>query len=325
MSWPLLRGPALRPGDTIGIVAPASGFHEAALLRGLARLESLGYRVKLGSHVHDRVPQYFAGTPEQRAADLHAMFLDQSVRAILCARGGYGSQALLSLIDLDVVRQNPKPIVGCSDITVLQSWLLEQTGLVCLHGPMAAGDFAREEGQVAASDDSRFVDLASWNACLTGEPEWQLAAASGLHTLKPGTARGRLYGGCLSLLVSTLGTTHELLRVPAEDMVLFLEDIGEKPYQIDRMLTQWRAAGKLDRVSGIVFGEMLGCEQSGVTYTLRDVLQRVLADFPGPVAFGLRSGHVSHANVTLPLGIACELDCGDHATLTFKGPATITA
>lgn len=308
----LLRGSALQAGDTIGIVAPSSGFDEAGLTRGIARLESLGYKVKQGSAIHERTPQYFAGTPEQRAADLHAMFRDPDVRAILCARGGYGSQALLPLLDLDLIRKNPKPILGCSDLTTIECWLLEHAGLISLHGPMAAGDFAREDG----------IDLASLTACLSGKSDWQLNETSRLRTLKPGTASGQLYGGCLSLLVSTLATPYELLRSPSDDVILFIEDIGEKPYQIERMLSQWRAAGKLDRVRGIVFGEMLNCVQPGARYTLRDVLLRVLADFPGPIAFGLRSGHVSRANITLPVGVACELDCNSAATLTIKEPAT---
>jgi len=308
----LLRGTALQPGDTIGIVAPSSGFDEAGLTRGVARIESLGYKVKQGSAIHERTAQYFAGTPEQRAADLHAMFRDPEVRAILCTRGGYGSQALLPLLDLDLIRKNPKPILGCSDLTAIECWLLEQTGLVSLHGPMAAGDFARDDG----------MDLASLAACLSGKSGWQLNAASGLQILKPGTASGQLYGGCLSLLVSTLATPYELLRAHDKDIILFVEDIGEKPYQIERMLTQWRSAGKLERVRGIVFGEMLNCEQPGARYTLRDVLLRVLADFPGPIAMGLRSGHVSRANITLPIGVACELNCNSNSTLTLKDSAT---
>ncbi len=312
MSRTLLRGKMLQPGDAIGIVAPSSGFDEGTLERGIARVESLGYRVKQGGAIHQRAPQYFAGTPEQRASDLHAMFRDPEVRAILCARGGYGSQSLLPLLDLDLIRKHPKPVLACSDLTPIECWLLEQTGLVSLHGPMAAGDFAREDG----------VDLASLSACLTGESDWQLNAAAGLQTLKPGIASGQLYGGCLSLLVSTLATPYELLRASSDDIILFVEDIGEKPYQIDRMLNQWRAAGKLDRVRGIVFGEMLHCEQPSARYTLREVLLRVLAEFRGPIAIGLRSGHVSRANITLPLGVVCELKCDSSATLTIRDSAT---
>lgn len=311
----LLRGKNILPGDTIGVIAPASGFDEHKLRAGIARLESLGYWVKQGHAIHERAPQYFAGTPRQRADDLHAMFLDPEVKAILCARGGYGSLALLPLLDLELARRNPKPIIGCSDLTALQLWLHEQTGLVSLHGPMAAGDFARENG----------VDSGSWLACTQGNVEWELGGDAGLSVLRAGTAAGRLYGGCLSLLLATLGTPHELLRNSREDILLFFEDIGEKPYKIERMLTQWRDAGKLQRAKGIVFGEMLDCEQPNSNYALRDVLARVLADFSGPVAYGLRSGHVSQRNVTLPLGVQAELNCAEYAALTIKEPATLPA
>jgi muramoyltetrapeptide carboxypeptidase len=302
-------------GDTVGIVAPASGFDEAKLEVGIAKLESLGYRVRLGQHIHQRAQQYFAGTPQQRADDLHAMFADPEVRAIVCARGGYGSQALLPLLDLGLVRANPKPIVGCSDVTALQLWLYEQCGLVSWHGPMVAGDFAREDG----------MDMQSWTSCARGMAPWQLASDSGLQVVRAGRATGKLWGGCLSLLVSTLATPFELLRDPQEDWILFLEDIGEKPYKIERMFRQWHDAGKLKRVKGIIFGEMLECEQPNARYSLRDVLHRVLEDFPGPVACGLRSGHVSRANITLPIGVSVELVCEDAATLVSQEAATLPA
>jgi muramoyltetrapeptide carboxypeptidase len=282
---------------------------------GIAHLESLGYRVRIGQHVYAREPQYFAGTVQQRAADLHAMFADSSVRAILCARGGYGSQALLPSLDLDLIRANPKPLIGCSDLTALQLWLYDQCGLVSLHGPMAAGDLARDGG----------VDLESWNACLGGTDSWQLGSASDIQTLRQGQATGALYGGCLSLMVATLATPYEVLTTPSEDILLFVEDIAEKPYKIERMFSQWRDAGKLQRVKGIIFGELLDCEQPNASYKLVDVLSRMLADFPGPVACGLRSGHVSRGNVTLPIGVQAELNCDATATLTIKQAATVGA
>jgi muramoyltetrapeptide carboxypeptidase len=243
------------------------------------------------------------------------MFADAEVSSILCARGGYGSQAIVPLLDVDVIRNSPKPIIGCSDLTALQLWLLDQCGLVSLHGPMAAGDFSRDDG----------VDLDSWNACTQGTEHWSLGESSGLRTLHEGFASGRLWGGCLSLLVSTLATPLELLVADKQETILFVEDVSEKPYKIERMLTQWRDAGKLQSVTGIVFGEMLGCEQPDVRYTLVDVLRRVLKDFAGPVAYGLRSGHVSCDNVTLPLGVRAELACGVEATLTFREAAMVTA
>jgi muramoyltetrapeptide carboxypeptidase len=296
----LLRGPALKLGDAVGVVAPASGFNEDKLRDGIARCQQMGYRVVEGMHLHDRSGQYFAGTAAQRAEDIHAMFRDPAIKALICARGGYGSASVLSLLDLDAIRENPKPILGCSDISALQLWLLDQTGLAGLHGPMMAGDFSRVEG----------LDMASLEHCFAGDSTWSVAADEGLRTIFPGQAAGRLWGGCLSLLVSMLGTPHELLRNADEDIVLFIEDVGEKPYQIERMLEQWQAAGKLAKVRGIVFGEMLYCDQPSAHYTLEEVLRRVLAGFQGPVAIGLRSGHVSRGNVTLPLGVHATLEAG---------------
>ncbi len=315
----LLRGRALRPGDSIGVVAPASGFTETRLTDGILRLEAMGYRVEPGKYIHERFGQYFAGTAAQRAEDLNGMFADPAIKAVICARGGYGSASILPQLDLDVVHRNPKPLLGCSDISVLQLWLLDQAGLISLHGPMMAGDFARADG----------VDLPSLEHCLFGDSRWSVGAAEGVRPLAAGRAAGRLWGGCLSLLVSTLGTPYELLPDAGEDILLFIEDIGEKPYQIERMLEQWRAAGKLERVRGIIFGEMLYCEQPSAHYTLEEVLRRVLANFNGPVAIGLRSGHVSHGNVTLPLGVRATLDInpdpasGDSATLQIEEPALL--
>jgi muramoyltetrapeptide carboxypeptidase len=310
---PLLRGRALKPGDSVGVVAPASGFSEPKLVEGISRIEAMGYRVEDGKYIHERFGQYYAGTATQRAEDLNRMFADPEIKAILCARGGYGSASLLSLLDLDAVRSNPKPILGCSDISVLELWLLDQTGVVSLHGPMVAGDFARADG----------VDLASLEHCFSGDSVWRVGAGDGLRPIFPGRAQGRLWGGCLSLLVSTLGTPHELLPDAGEDIVLFIEDVGEKPYQVERMLEQWRAAGKLERVSGIVFGEMLYCEQPSANYTLEEVLRRVLANFEGPVAIGLRSGHVSYGNVTLPLGVRATLEAGGDTSLQLDESALL--
>ncbi len=311
----LLRGRSLQPGDSIGLIAPASGFDEAMLGRGVASIEALGFHAVLGEHIHARTQQYFAGTAQQRAHDLHAMFANPAVRAIVCARGGYGSQALLPLLDLDLIRRDPKPILGCSDLTALQLWLHDQCGLISLHGPMAAGDFARDDG----------VDVISLGNCFSGCEAWQLGADSGLRTLRAGTAQGRLWGGCLSLMVATLATPLELLSSGEDDLLLFVEDIAERPYKIERMFRQWQQAGKLKRVKGIVFGEMVQCQQPDAHYTLQDVLTRVLEDFAGPVAYGLRSGHVTRANVTLPIGVCATLTCTERASLQIEEAATLSA
>ena len=273
-------------------------------------LRKLGCEPQLASHALVRHGQYSAGTSAQRLEDLHAAFANSSVNAVICNRGGYGSAELLEGLDLDLIRRNPKIFMGCSDITALLTWFHDSTGLVVFHGPMAAGDFARENG----------VDPESWQSALSQDRPWQLGPEAGLRILKPGHAQGKFYGGCLSMLVASLGTPYE---IQTNDTVLFLEDVGVKPYQIDRMLLQLRLAGKLDQVRGIVFGSMLDCVQPGTTEDLLDsVLLRVLADFPGPVAIGLRSGHVRERNIILPIGVACELKLADTPMLRFQPSVT---
>ncbi len=305
----LVSPPALQPGDKIRLVSPASWFDPQKVLKGMDFLRTLGYQPELGANALARFGQYSAGSPTQRLEDLHAAFADASVRAILCNRGGYGSAELLFGLDLELVRCNPKILIGCSDITSLETWLHDSTGLVVFHGPMAAGDFARADG----------VDLPSWYSALSQNVPWKIDSAGGLRALRPGRANGKFYGGCLSMLVASLGTPFEICT---EDTILFLEDIGVKPYQIERMLLQLRLAGKLDSARGIVFGPMKDCAQPGADANLlTDVLLRVLADFPGPVAIGLRSGHVLERNITLPIGIQSELDLSGEPELHFTHAA----
>ena len=201
-------------------------------------------------HALDRGPLYYAGTAEQRAGDLLAAFADPEIDGILCTRGGWGSAELLPHLDAELVRANPKVFVGYSDHTSLHVWLAREAGLVTFYGPMVAADFARPQG----------FDAASWQHAFGGDCGWSLAASDGLRVLRPGAAEGRLAGGCISILAEALGTPYAPL--PAQDdapRVLFLEDIGTKPYQWDRMLLHLRYAGMLEHVSGIVFGDMRQC------------------------------------------------------------------
>ncbi|MHB8301870.1 MAG: S66 peptidase family protein [Acidobacteriaceae bacterium] len=306
---PAIHPPSLRSGDIVRLVSPASWFDPQTVRTGMESLRALGYRPELASNALARYGQYSAGTAAQRLEDLHAAFADDSVRAILCNRGGYGSVELLAGLDLDLVRRHPKILVGCSDITSLQTWLQDATGLVVFHGPMAAGDFARENG----------VDVASWHAALGQQQPWQLGPDAGLRVLRAGRAEGKFYGGCLSMLAASLGTPYE---IQTQGTVLFMEDVGVKPYQIDRMLMQLRLAGKFDRVHGIVFGAMKDCVQPGATEDLLEaVLLRALADFSGPIAIGLRSGHVAERNIALPIGVQSELDLSGTPSLRFMEPA----
>lgn len=304
-----IKPAALLASDRVRLISPASWFDPQKVQLGLRSFQQLGYRPELAAHALAHHGQYSAGTPAQRLEDLHAAFADPSVRAIICNRGGYGSVELLAGLDLALVRRNPKILVGCSDITSLLTWLHDATGLVVFHGPMAAGDFAREDG----------VDVPSWRSALSQGAPWELGPEAGLRVLRAGSVQGKFYGGCLSMLVASLSTPYE---IQTENTILFLEDVGTKPYQIDRMLMQLRLAGKLDRVRGIVFGPMMDCVQPGAANDMLDaVLMRVLADFSGPIAIGLRSGHVPERNITLPIGLACELDLTGTATLRFAEPA----
>lgn len=298
---PLSLGP-VPTGAGISVVAPASFARQDRIDDGVKALRALGFEPKFGEHALRRGPLFFAGTPEERIADLHAAFADAETQMVMSLRGGYGSNYLLERLDLELIRKHPKPFFAYSDLTGTQLYLLDRVGLPVFHGPMLAADFYLEDG----------VHLPSFNAALAGE-EYTVGAAEGMRTLKPGRATGVLYGGCLSILVSLLGTEWE---PQTKGKLLFVEDVGAKPYQVDRMLWQLRKAGKLEGVSGIVFGEMLDCASPGAEPDLLEkTILNALGDFDGPIAFGLRSGHVSRQNVTLTFGLQAELDAGSEAEL----------
>ena len=293
-----LKPAALQPGDRIGIVAPASNVDAAHLKAGIDALEKMGYVPLHQPGVLDQ-DLYFAGTTHRRIREFHEMFKRDDIKAVLCARGGYGANYLLPHLDLDLIRRHPKIFIGYSDVTCLLTYLHDATGLVTFHGPMVAKDFALTEAPG--------IDTSSWHAALGGNPQWEVAshAVFGFNPLIAGEGEGVLYGGCLSILVASLGTPYE---VKTEGKLLFLEDIAAKPYQVDRMLMQLKLAGKLKDVSGIVFGEMMHCVQSpDQVYTLQEVVYRILEDLQVPVAYGLRSGHVSRENITLPFGVRARL------------------
>jgi muramoyltetrapeptide carboxypeptidase len=244
--------------------------------------------------------------------DLHAAFADDTVRVVFATRGGYGSNYLLEELDMDVLGDHPKPFFCYSDMTALQITLLDTLNLPSFHGPMVSPDFGREDG----------VHLPSLLAALSGEP-YKVGKAEGLRLLKAGAdaqpVRGVLYGGCLSILVALLGTAFE---PQTEGKLLFLEDVSAKPFQIDRMLWQLKQSEKLDGVKGIIFGEMLDCVSPGARPDLlEEVILNALDDFEGPIAIGLRSGHVSRANVTLTLGVEAELAATVEPELRLLEPA----
>lgn len=302
---PPRKPPRLQYGDVIGVVSPAAAVEAEALRRGCAALERLGFRVRVGSAALHR-HRFLAGTDEQRAADLVSMFSDPTVHAIFCSRAGYGSGRLLPLLDFVQLARTAKIFLGFSDATVLLNALVQHAGLVCFHGPVVAGEFARG---LAARSLTHLLNLL-----MTGYGEPALPVPT---VLREGVAEGPLVGGCLSVVVATLGTPFAL---DTQDAILFLEDVGEKPYRVDRMLTQLKQAGKFAEVAGVVFGEMSGCfGDSNDPTLLMSVLTDIFADSAYPVGFGLPAGHGGD-NFALPLGVRVRLDTR-HRQLSFLEPA----
>ena len=289
-----VKPPALRPGDTVGIIAPASNIKRAELDAGCEALRRVGYRPFYFDSILKQ-DLYFAGSVDRRARELEEMFGRDEVRAIVCARGGYGANYLLRELDLENIRAHPKIFVGYSDITTLLTCFSDAAGFVTFHGPMAAKDWAHENG----------IDIASWQAAVSGSVPWDVAVGAGVSGLVEGVGEGVLYGGCLSILVASLGTPY---AIKTAGTILFLEDLAAKPYQIDRMLMQLKLGGHLGAVHGIVFGEMVDCVQTAnQRYTLQEVVTRIVGDLGVPVAFGVRSGHVTSGNITLPFGVRAKL------------------
>jgi muramoyltetrapeptide carboxypeptidase len=266
----------------------------------------MGYEPVLFPNALARGPLYYAGTVAQRVEDLHAAFADASIDGIVCTRGGWGSAELLPHLDAALIRENAKVFVGYSDHTSLHIWLRKFAGLVTFHGPMCAADLSRADG----------VDVSSWEHVLGSGAGFLLGAAEGLRMLKPGVAEGVFDGGCLSIFVEALGTPY---APEASGRILFLEDVGTKPYQWDRQLLHLRYAGQLDEVKGIVLGDMTQCVPAAEQELLERAILHALRDFAGPVGIGLRSGHVGAGNVTLPLGVRARLKLSADASLEFAG------
>ena len=277
------------------MVSPASAAKVELVERGVERLRAFGYEPVVMPHALARGPMYYAGTAEERVADLHAAFADESIEGVICTRGGWGSAELLPLLDRELVCANRKVFVGYSDHTSLHAWFWNECGMRTFYGPMVAADWSKTDG----------VDERTWRAALQGEGVWSVGPADGLRVLREGAAEGLLMGGCLSILAEGLGTPWAL-RV-SEPVVLFLEDIGTKPYQWDRMLQHLRFAGLLENVKGVVLGDMSASVEDHEVGLVEAACLHALRDFEGPVWRGLRSGHVSAGNRTVPLGVRVRM------------------
>ncbi|MBP3655199.1 MAG: LD-carboxypeptidase [Clostridia bacterium] len=305
----MLKGKRLRQGDTIGVIGPSGAVRtEGAVDAAVEYMKELGFNVKLGESANARYG-YLSGTDELRARDLNAMFADPQVDAIVCTRGGYGTMRMLDMLDYETIRRNPKIFVGFSDITALHIAFLEKSGLVTFHGPMAT----RWKDEFPDG----FTKDALYRAVMEPAPLGELVNAPGYHaraTVNPGCAEGMLVGGNLSLIAGTIGTPYE---IDTKDRILFIEEIGERTYCVDRMLTQLRLAGKFDDCAGIVFGDFNDCpvEYPDFGLTLEEVIRDIAAPCGKPIFTGLQAGHVT-PKLTLPFGVRCCMDA-DACTLTI--------
>ncbi|MBT8147632.1 MAG: LD-carboxypeptidase [Gammaproteobacteria bacterium] len=295
----------LQAGMTVGLVTPASNVPEDEDLQAAIELvRSLGFQAKTAPNLARR-NQYLAGTDQERANDLNDLFADEEVDAIFCVRGGYGSGRLLRLLDYDMIAQNPKILMGYSDITAILNAINLLTGLVTFHGPIAGDNFS-----AYTFNQYRRVLLEPSAASRIGEPPpfeggpGIVERENRLTTIVPGSADGRLVGGNLSLLVTLLGTPYE---PDFRDAILFMEDVAEPPYSVDRMLTHLWLAGKLEQCAGIVFGKLTDTDYDSNTFSMEQVIRDRCEPLGIPTLRGVMIGHVEDQTV-VPLGVRARLD-----------------
>ncbi|MDT9600319.1 S66 peptidase family protein [Sphingosinicella rhizophila] len=313
----LRKPPRLRPGDTVGLVEPA-GFtdDEYDLALVLENIRAMGLVPKPAPHLATRYG-YLAGKDEERAADLNAMYADDKVRAVFAVRGGWGSARMLPYLDFDRIRANPKLLIGFSDITALHMAFAARAGFTTIHGPTAAGSWGKFSWDAFRS---LVFDAATPLYANQQSAEDRLVQRGGrIRTFRPGKASGRLLGGNLTVISTLMGTPY----LPEFDgAILFLEDVSEAEYRIDRMLTQLKLAGILGRVAGVVFGQCTGCTNPGPSFggfTLSQVLKQHLEPLGVPAFQGAQIGHVAN-QFSLPVGVPAEIDAAA-GTIRILEPA----
>jgi muramoyltetrapeptide carboxypeptidase len=317
---PLLKPAVLQRGDAVGLVTPSAYVSDPDRIAAAERtVRYFGLEPRWGANVRKR-SGYAGGTPEERAADLNRMFADPAIKGVFCIRGGYGAAHVLDLLDYEAIRRNPKVFLGYSDITALHLAMHKRTGLVTFHGPVVLSSFSEytqehfRKALFSAKPIGRVTNPVESN---------QLRPNHTLRTVRGGTARGPLIGGNLSLISSTMGTPYE---IETKGRILFIEDVDEQPYSVDRMLTHLRLAGKLDQAAGIVFGECSNCKPREFrasfesTFSTGEVVDNILGKLRIPVLSGLTIGHTDD-QLTLPLGVMAALDA-DKGELTIEESAT---
>lgn len=296
----------LKIGDTIGIIAPSSPFSKYSLEEIEIGFKDLGYKVKFGKSLIRRYKGYLSGEDKIRAKDIEDMFLDKEVSGIICIRGGYGTPRILDMIDYDIIRSNPKFFVGFSDITALHVAFNQKANLATIHGVMA--------GSVLEWDSFTYKSLLD-SINMSHKLEISNPRNEKIITISNGSCEGKLIGGNLSLLVSTIGSKYE---VNTKGKIIFIEEIGESIYKIDRMLTQLGLAGKFDDCEGIIFGDFCDCQKDDDDeFTIEEILKDRVEKYNKPCIYNLKSGHCMPM-ITIPFGIKCKLDASNQTIQFFR-------
>jgi muramoyltetrapeptide carboxypeptidase len=315
----MIKPPRLHPGDTVGLLAPAGHTSDEAIAKAIAHIEELGFIVKQAPNLRE-VHGNYAGTVQQRLDDLHGMFADPEVKALWCIRGGSGAISLLKHIDYELIRRHPKILIGYSDITTLHLALRRKIGLVTFHGP------------VASSGPSEYANRHLLEILMNPQPRYEIAPAAeniehaltesqyAMRTVHGGVATGRLVGGNLSLVAALAGTPY---AADFRNAILYLEEVNEEPYRIDRWMTQLDLAVGLKHAAATMIGICENCEgePDSVSLTLNETLDQHLQPLTRPAVTGWHFGHIRH-QFTLPVGIMARLDTGAQ-TLTLLEPAVV--
>jgi muramoyltetrapeptide carboxypeptidase len=301
----IIKPKKLQKGDAIGIISPASSPDDLSRIEsGVKYLEKIGYRVEVGKNV-GKYRGYLAGTDEERLNDLHDMFGNKKIKAIMCVRGGYGTPRILDKINYKLIKNNPKILVGYSDITAIQMAMLAKTGLASFGGPMLAVDFYEEV--------SPYTEEMFWALITSSKKYGKITQPNDekIFNLTKGTAKGRIVGGNLALLTSSIGTEY----LPSfKDTILVMEEVGEMPYRIDRMLNQLKLAKVFNQSAGVILGRFSDCNEhdpNKKTLTLGEVINDYFSELKKPVVYNFKHGHIKD-NITIPFGTMVKVNASRH-------------
>jgi muramoyltetrapeptide carboxypeptidase len=299
----------IKKGSTIGLIAPAWIPNKERLEKGIAYLQKSGFKIKLGKYIYEK-HGYFAGSDQQRLSDLHRMYADPEVLAIICARGGWGSLRILDKIDYSLIRKNPKPLIGYSDITGLQLAIWSKCQIPSLSGPFVAVEMA--------NGINPFTEKHFWGQLFNRESKYKFNFSdTSTNFLHPGNSSGILVGGCLSLITSLLGTSY---CPNYENTILFIEEVGEKPYKIDRNLAQLKQAGIFNKINGLILGNFIDCDDSKTehSFTVEEIFRDYFVKSNYPVIINFPYGH-NGVMMSIPIGIRALID-GDKNEISFANP-----